>query len=651
MTFPIFFVIKSMKYEVTGDTIVIKYIADGKYKQLELNKNDNIDLDFFGQLIKAKNNKQDAMCDLYAKEVLSYDPSPERITNMNLTKLDEPSEYTKKEDAKLRIEELKRDLKSTESDIQAMLLPSHKHVKIENLKDTYLKDQSKSNITNFNDLINKYNTIKQSIDKEQKIYDVNSKKENLTQDELIKTITNKIENKISNVIDDTDEQKQIMKDISNEMKPKEHIITELEQLNQIIDNFWYLLITKIEDTKTNYLEEKQKKLDIEIDIEDDLEISDDDDKSGDDDKKEIKDVDLLIEEEKKPIELTEEEEDEIINDILNRDREINNQKALIIEHIKIIKNILEKTDIKPDLINLLDDSLKILTTINSKNYEDVINILSQNAQKIEIENEENTIMYTKNTLNTIFKNFNQILLHREKITTLYNKKISQGFIDHFMSTLPENTENKLNNITFKNGLEIPSEVLEEIFSKAPCILIWKQKNDDNTIYSNINLFNKCQPTRIRFKTDDINCYSINTNVLQNYNYSIFKNNISTTKTDYKLPLQTMDLYLDLKPTTATKKINIGRVGFNFTYHGFNLNETNMSNIVNIVTGFGEGIKTKQNSGKIDLDKADTEEKLSEIVRLLQNISYNLFTLTPNYEESEKNKRLKSKGIDLKQLFD
>ena len=58
-----------MKYEVTGDTIIIKYIADGKYKQLELNKNDNIDLDFFGQLIKAKNNKQDAMCDLYAKEI------------------------------------------------------------------------------------------------------------------------------------------------------------------------------------------------------------------------------------------------------------------------------------------------------------------------------------------------------------------------------------------------------------------------------------------------------------------------------------------------------------------------------------------------------------------------------------------------------
>ena len=249
-----------MKYEVTGDTIVIKYIADGKYKTLELNKNDNIDLDFFGQLIKAKNNKQDAMCDLYAKEVLSYDPSPERITNMNLTKIDEPSEYTKKEAAKLRIEELKRDLESIESEIEPMILRQYQHKKIEELKDDYLENRSKTNKARLYDLIDKYKTIKQMIDKEQKIYDVNTKKDIYTHDEIMKKISNEFESKLNKVVGNSDERRQIMDDVIAETTPKNEITQELQNLNQIIDTFGTELEQRIELNKPNYLDKKTKQL-------------------------------------------------------------------------------------------------------------------------------------------------------------------------------------------------------------------------------------------------------------------------------------------------------------------------------------------------------------------------------------------------------
>ena len=613
-----------MKYEVAGDTIIIKYIADGKYKKLELNKNDEIDLDFFGQLINAKNNKQDAMCDLYAKEVLTYEPPQERITNMNLTKPDEPSEYTKKEAAKLRIEELTRDLKSTEKEIQSMLLRQYQDKKIDDLKDDYLKDRSQTNIDRLYDLIDKYNTIKQSIEKEQKIYDSINKRDNYTQDALIKKITNEFENKISKVVENSDERKELMDNIIESLNPSDQLKQEIDQTNQIIDE----LADKLNEVKTSIIDKK-----IET-------------KKG------------LKEKEEDEIELNDDELEEMVKEVF-KDKFVTNLFNTLTEHIEIIINLLQKTDIENKIIKDLQEINDKLKNIEPDKLADNIIILKQILEAITKINNEKKINYTQKTINTVVNGTNKLLLEHQRIDLLFKTKITPKFINDLIENLKKNTENSLNTITFQRGTSLNREELKKVMVSAPNILLWKQDKDPKHIYSNINFVDIFEPAILTYKTVEYNCYRISTDKLLTYNFSIFRNYITTNKTKFKIPSQVTDLYLDLEPNIQQRTLIIGGSEKTFTYWGYSLKQTSMSNIIKIISGFGEGMKVNNEGGKIDLDKATTEEKLSEIIRLLQNIGYNLFTLTPNYEESEKNKRLKSKGVrsknsaegvDLKELF-
>lgn len=630
-----------MKYEVTGDTIVIKYIADGKYKQLELNKNDNIDLDFFGQLIKAKNNKQDAMCDLYAKEVLSYDPSPERITNMNLTKIDEPSEYTKKEAAKLRIDELKRDLESTEKDIQAIIMKKYEHKKIEDLKADYVYPRTQANLERYNELKNKYITIKELIDKEQKIYDSNTKKENLTQDELIRTLTDKIETKISNVVENSDERRQIVEEVKNELTPKDQINIEIEKLAETKDELIKLFGDKFDEEKPKYIEKQKQIIEAEKEKRDFL--------GEDDEKKDVpNDEEMVIDAEPK---LTDEDINEIKYELLTNDKEIKEQIELLNDHVETLISLLEKTDIEPSIIESLKQITNKINEINLEKFEQIINEIDEVLKTVYDLNSDNKIMYTQQTFNKVFKNVNKILLENERIKTFYNKKITPEFVNMFISKLPKMTPGRLSVISLPNKFGMTQEILNKLFN-VNMTLIWRYDNDTTHIYSNKNLFGINDQTDLVYKTFTIRCYSISKDILTNNNFGFLGKYITTNVSDFVLPFNSVKLYLDLQQISRKISLTIGEHSYNFTLKGYNLNNSNVSNILQIVTGFGEGIKTKNiDAGKIDLDKADTEDKLSEIVRLLQNISYNLFTLTPNYEESEKNKRLKSKGIDLKQLFE
>lgn len=645
-----------MKYEVTDDTIIIKYIADGKYKTLELNKNDNIDLDFFGQLIKAKNNKQDAMCDLYAKEVLSYDPSSERITNMNLTKIDEPSEYTKKEAAKLRIEELNRDLKSIRSELRTMIFPQYEHKKIEELKADYLIN--KNMLDKFNDLKNKYASINRMIDKEQKIYNENNKDNNLTNDEFLKKITNEFETKLNKVVNDSDERRQIMDDVLAETTPKNEITQELRTIAEILEPFTNELDQRLKVNKDKFLDNKTKKLidefkekqrkEKKIDSDDSIEFDDDDDKKNDIPEMKIQDLDIP-----EP-EITKEEEESVIDDMLNNDNYIKDTKTLLIGHIEYLIQVLEKTDINLNIINDLQTSIVNLTELNAKNLKDTLQLIIKSLDDIDDQNNNNKINFTHKTINKIIKNATKILMQQDKIDTLYNKKITNEFIQYFTARLPTNNRQKLGIVTnLSNRLVLDQTNIDKILNNVPGIFMWKQEERPDRIYSNVNLFDICTPDTITFKATLIQCFYVTITKLKENYFSLFSDYITTEKTDYKLPLQTMDLYLDLYKKYDKRELSINGGKYNITYVCFVFQKSPMSKMLKILSGKGEGIKYKMNDdgGKIDLDKADTEDKLSEIVRLLQNISYNLFTLTPNYEESEKNKRLKSKGIDLKQLFD
>lgn len=596
-----------MKYEVTGDTIIIKYIADGKYKQLELNKNDNIDLDFFGQLIKAKNNKQDAMCDLYAKEVLSYDPSTERISNMSLSKPDEPSEYTKKEAAKLRIEELNRDLELVGKEIKNTLAPVYKHKKPEELKDIeltkdYLSKQG-DDVNRLKDLLSKYNSIKKMIEKEHKTYEDNNKN-NLSQDQLINKITKEFESKINKVVNTSDEEKKAMELFKNTLKPNESIDYELDKIYNLIGDLNKLI------------------LDI----------------------KNVKEV-----EEYTPINNT-----------------ITKNLKLLSEYINLIYNLLKTTTIDN---NISERLYPYKEKFSNKHYDEKIDEylaeLKDILDFIKEENDKDKINYTKTTHEKIAKATNKLLSENNRLQWLYEQPLSPKFVEDFIEAIPDNLiiGTKGNNsygIKTTNITKLTDNVLQEALDGTDIILLWYDPKDEY-IYSNKKIFSnfgldKDVKIKANKKTLTCQCYKISKADFQNQKYSIFRNYITTNKTEFKLPLDTLDLYLNLESFVDSDEIAYNGTTYKINYDGFDLKQTSISSLIDIISGNsqGEGINSNSNnemySGKIDLDKASTEDKLSEIVRLLQNIGYNLFTLTPNYEENEKNKRLKSKGIDLQEYF-
>lgn len=596
-----------MKYEVTGDTIIIKYIADGKYKQLELNKNDNIDLDFFGQLIKAKNNKQDAMCDLYAKEVLSYDPAPERITNMSLTKVEEPSEYTKKEAAKLRIEELNRDLKLVTKEIENTLAPVYKHKKPEELKDIeltndYLSDKN-DDVNKLKDLLSKYNSIKKMIEKEQKTYDDNTKN-NLSQDQLINKITKEFETKLNKVVDTSDEQKKAIELFKNTLKPNESINYELEKNFNLIEDLKELIIKYKAET----------------------EIS-----------------------EREPI------KDSIVKNL-----------KLLSEYINLIYNLLKTTNINNDISErLYPYKEKFSNRDYREEIDEYIEELKDILDLIKEENDNDKINYTKATHEKIVKATNKLLSENNRLQWLYEQTLSPKFVDDFINAIPDNLilgfrSKKSCAIKTSNITELNDIVLQDVLDGTDIILLWYDPEDEY-IYSNQKIFSNFEldkEAEINLKNNTLTyqCYKISKANFQNQKYYIFRNYITTNKTEFKLPLNSIDLYLNLESFVDSNEINYNGTNYKIEYNGYDLKQTSISSLIDIISGSGqgEGINSKSNkemySGKIDLDKASTEDKLSEIVRLLQNIGYNLFTLTPNYEESEKNKQLKSKGVDLQEYF-
>lgn len=620
-----------MKYEVTGDTIIIKYIADGKYKQLELNKNDNIDLDFFGQLIKAKNNKQDAMCDLYAKEVLSYDPSPDRITTMSLTKVEEPSDYTKKQSAKLRIEELTRDKEVVEKEIRDMILPAYKERRIEDLiPDNLEKKDIKEAEERFKELKVRYLQIKDLIEKEERKYDT-SKSEPLTHDQLLKKVSNEFENKISKVIGSSAERRKVIEDITDEISPKEELTKEFEELEKSINDF--------NEELENKLKEKKEEYNIS-----DEEIISDEDMIESSDKKEYK-ID--------------------ITNILSENIYFSDQLYEINSQIRAIKEILEKTDINKKVLDPFINSTKDITLTN-QNILKQLTELKNNITEIKNLNKDNKIAYTQNVITKVLKNVNSVIEQRDRIKLLYDTYITDNFVKQLLRTLKVNDAYHINNIKLPEDYnpKRESNIIKNLFNieVTKAVMLWRDADNANLIFSNkdfLGIFKKT--TKMVYLNTTIPCHYITIEDLQKCKFGIFAEYITTEKTNYELPLQLKNtkFYLNLKQdffttfqyTSIKNKIDY----YQFDIYNYNLEKSSMSDVINIISGIDPPNVEKEMSsgiysGKIDLDRASTEEKLSEIIRLLQNIGYNLFTLTPNYEESERNKKLKSKGIDLRELF-
>lgn len=130
-----------MKYTINSKSIDIEYIADTKRKKLKLNNDDVIDMDFFNQLIAAKPNKRDAMCELYRRKILEEsDDDVVHITPLKLDKELKPSKYAEKEELKRRREELERDKIGIKNEIDNLLKIDSKNKDIKSLDKSDLNN-------------------------------------------------------------------------------------------------------------------------------------------------------------------------------------------------------------------------------------------------------------------------------------------------------------------------------------------------------------------------------------------------------------------------------------------------------------------------------------------------------------------------------
>lgn len=130
-----------MKYTINPNTIDVEYIANGKRKQIKLQNNDEIDMDFFNQLIAAKPNKRDAMCELFRRKILKEsDEDTVHIQPLKLNKELKPSKYAEQQELKRRKTELEQDIKNTADEAKNLVKDDAKNKDVTELTKDDLKN-------------------------------------------------------------------------------------------------------------------------------------------------------------------------------------------------------------------------------------------------------------------------------------------------------------------------------------------------------------------------------------------------------------------------------------------------------------------------------------------------------------------------------
>lgn len=132
-----------MKFEINDKSINIEYIANGKRNQLKLNNDDTVDMDFFNQLLKAKSNKRDAMCDLFKRKILKEDDGD--VVHIQPLKLDKelkPSKYAEKIELTRRKQELEQDKQHIAEEAKTLIKAESQNKDVRNLSEDDLNDRN-----------------------------------------------------------------------------------------------------------------------------------------------------------------------------------------------------------------------------------------------------------------------------------------------------------------------------------------------------------------------------------------------------------------------------------------------------------------------------------------------------------------------------
>lgn len=557
-----------MKYNIKGRTINISYVYNGKVRKLQLNIDDPIDNDFFNKLVKAKSENQDAMCDLFNREILKpHDDNVERVTPLTLTSEIQPTQYTKTEAAKRRAEELKRDKQSIKDQLTPLVKAGT------NLDDIKSADEATQIATRPEDVqkVKELLVNLLSIDKVYQIAineaeNVNIQKAQNVKIEKIQSLAVKMYGEIEKYVTEMNLSKQAQSDI---MKLIQEALGKIDIKDDtpIPVKYIYQLIpflTADQGLKlTKYITERG--------------LEDTSDITGN----EIK---------------------ELLGD---------QYKAIVprLQDLLLIDRNLKEADVK-FLQNILDFKVNVPEYI-SDNFEDIFNQFL----------EYTTIEYDES-----FEDFCASVEDWNKISDIQEWMHERGLTTNKGSSLKDF---RFSRIYTNFAVAICSGATKDINLGTNRLLktLWSMPmNDESVIYKTIST----REYNVYIMVIDIEYMRTQVEYMTNQIVSM----LSWIETEYPLfEIDTFSFYIEFqRDKVATNGSGAYKTSF--------ILEGNMEPIVDLLKKIheGKGIEVKHNDegGKlmIDLDSSNFNEKFNELLRLMNQLNYNVYALTPMYQKTK-----------------
>lgn len=593
-----------MKYTINSNTIDVEYIANGKRKQLKLKTNDNVDMDFFNQLMNASSNKRDAMCDLFQRKILKIDDEDTvHIQPMKLDKELKPTKYTEKQELNRRKEELERDKMGIKREIDVLVKDDAKNKDVKSLTKTDLNDET--NEAKLKELQRKY----MEIDKihQMIVNQIDSLEINTADSVNIKELKNLTVNAFDSInksLVDAKISEQDKEDIAN--KISNVIVPKFEDLNKLINKLKKLI--------------KQNKTQIDT-------VSKEDN-------------DEFIEQYKQDFK-------ELANKITEQISELPKDSS-IAAVFNIINEITTKIDDIPaieDKLDELDEAIKNLPNVFDKKI---------------IEKREITLQELVDAL--------------KQKSNILSKKISSELIDKIKLELPDIdpsiTYVEFKTKIFKNQLSTRTEWKNYKTSTIDQFTDLAFKYD-NYLY----IIEKLKlPINYKIVTihdekydEDLYLYKYSFEDINNLTVGNFINHVTMIQTNNILIHHNPNIYISAD------------IGVNHRGYGgraldipvFRLNDGDKE-FVELLKAIQKNEPKSDNTSEgisgrimIDLNKSTTDEKLNEIIRLLSQMNYNVFTTTPMYknnrytkspkpqqkQDQKQSKGEQSQGIDLYDILD
>lgn len=614
-----------MKYNINNNSIDIEYIANGKRNQLKLNNDDAVDMDFFNQLMKANSNKRDAMCDLFKRKILKEDDGETiHIQPLKLDKELKPSKYAEKVELQRRKAELERDKQHIAEEAKVLLKEEAKKKDITTL--------TKDDLNNENDL-NKLKEIQAryiEIDKVHKmiINQLDSLEIGSADQVNIKELKNLTVNAFDNInkqlvdakISEKDKQ-DIADSVANLIKPN------YGQIKRLIDNLKNQLKQLRNQTKNSHELISDNLLTFNNSI-----------------------VTLGSKINEMKAELP---KSEIFEHLTENLESLNDNIALLREHLDGEEQ-KEKEEESSE-----DDSIeikKIYDELSSK-----INTLEQKVEQLPKVFNEATIETREQTLIRLAQD---VKFRKEFRKKVIDYKILENY---FRERLPIYNDtfdfldyDKFLKFLFEKGTP-PSVKWQKFNSKTieknyQHLAFLKETDKGLALFAlNESIFRKFWNDRVYAKYgafhnliyhNSLNFYYIPFSAFNNKSLADFAKILTLANYgDKPVIYDDPPLYLNIWAGVWTKTPT-GDTGLAH-YPQFIVNDGDKDLLAFFGTRGGIINHDEEKSGKIniDLNQSSTNEKLNEIIRLLSQLNYNVFTTTPMYKQSiQSKKKAKAQGF-------